>query len=93
LGDYSPAEALFRRALAIDEKTMGPDHPDHPTAATDLNNLAWLYYVQGKYGEAEPLLKRALAIDEKTLGPDHPITQGTRKGLNDVESHLTTTRP
>ena len=40
--------------------------------ATSLNNLALLYYTQGKYAEAEPLYTRALEIDEKALGPDHP---------------------
>jgi tetratricopeptide (TPR) repeat protein len=34
-----------------------------------LNNLAGLYYSQGKYAEAEPLYKRSLQIREKTLGP------------------------
>jgi tetratricopeptide (TPR) repeat protein len=66
---YSEAEPLNRRALAIDEKNLGPDHP---RVAIDLNNLAELYRKQGKYSEAEPLFKRALAIDEKALGPDHP---------------------
>ena len=33
------AEPLYRRALAIDEKSYGPDHPD---VARDLNNLAGL---------------------------------------------------
>ena len=28
---------MMRRALAIDEKSYGPDHPN---VATDLNNLA-----------------------------------------------------
>ncbi len=36
--------------------------------ATGLNNLALLYYNQGRYAEAEPLLKRALAIWENALG-------------------------
>ena len=40
--------------------------------ATDVNNLAALYYNQGKYAQAEPLVQRALAIWEKTLGPEHP---------------------
>ena len=31
------AEPLMRRALAIDEKSFGPDHPD---VAIGLNNLA-----------------------------------------------------
>ena len=56
-------------ALATFEKALGPEHPD---VATSLNNLASLYYAQGKYAEAEPLYKRALPIDEKALGPDHP---------------------
>jgi tetratricopeptide (TPR) repeat protein len=67
-GRYSEAEPLYKRALTIGEKTLGPDDPD---VATWLNNLALLYDHQGKYSEAEPLYRRALAIDEKALGPDH----------------------
>jgi tetratricopeptide (TPR) repeat protein len=37
-----------------------------------LNNLAELYYAQGRYTEAEPLHKRAFGIRENVLGPDHP---------------------
>jgi tetratricopeptide (TPR) repeat protein len=66
---YAEAELLCERALAIREKTLGPDHPD---VAHSLNNLADLYRKQGKYAEAEPLYNRALAIREKTLGLDHP---------------------
>jgi CHAT domain-containing protein/tetratricopeptide (TPR) repeat protein len=66
---YAEAEPLYKRAIAIDEKALGPDHPNVGTA---LNNLAELYDTQGLYAEAEPLYKRALAIDEKALGPDHP---------------------
>jgi tetratricopeptide (TPR) repeat protein len=66
---YAEAEPLFKRAIAIGEKTLGPEHPD---LAIWLNNLALLYSNQGKYAEAEPLFKRAIAIGEKTLGPEHP---------------------
>ena len=62
----------MQRALAIREEVLGPEHPD---TATSLNNLAGLYYAQGKYSLAEPLLKRALAIREKQLGPEHPTQQ------------------
>ena len=68
-GRYADAEPLYKRALAIREKALGPDHPD---VATSLNNLAELYRDQGRYADAEPLYKRALAIYEKALGPDHP---------------------
>ena len=59
----------YKKALAITEKALGPEHPD---VATSLNNLAALYESQGRYAEAEPLYKRALAIREKALGPEHP---------------------
>ena len=63
------AEPLIRRALAIDEKSFGPDHPN---VAIGLNNLALLLQATNRLAEAEPLMRRALAIDEKSFGPDHP---------------------
>ena len=68
-GRYADAEPLYKRSLAIREKTLGPDHPD---VAVSLNNLALLYQAQGRYADAEPFYKRSLAIREKALGPDHP---------------------
>ena len=65
---YVEAEPLYKRALAIREKVLEPEHPD---VAQSLNNLASLYQDQGKYEQAEPLYQRALAIWEKTLGPEH----------------------
>ena len=63
------AEPLYRRALAIDEASYGPDHPN---VAIRLNNLAGLLQATNRLGEAEPLYRRALAIDEASYGPDHP---------------------
>jgi tetratricopeptide (TPR) repeat protein len=60
---------VMRRALAIGEKSLGPNHPD---VATRLNNLAQLLQDTNRLAEAEPLYRRALAIDEKNLGPNHP---------------------
>jgi tetratricopeptide (TPR) repeat protein len=42
--------------------------------ASGLNNLALLYYYQGKHEEVEPLLKRVLQIRERQLGLVHPDT-------------------
>jgi tetratricopeptide (TPR) repeat protein len=77
-GDYTEAEPLFRRAVVIDEKVLGPDHPD---MARDLNNLATLLYTEGDYAGAEPMLRRAVVIDEKALGPDHPTVAIDLSGL------------
>jgi len=69
-GRYQEAIPIAKRALAIHEKALGPEHP---AVAQSLNNLALLYYSLGDYAKAEPLYKRALAIYEKALGPDeHP---------------------
>ncbi len=66
------------RAIAIDEKALGPEHPD---LATDYNNLANLYTNQGRYQEAEPLYQRAIAIRERVFGPEHPFTVQVRQYL------------
>jgi tetratricopeptide (TPR) repeat protein len=66
---HGEAEPLMRRALAIDEKSFGPDHPD---VARDLNNLAALLQATNRLAEAEPLMRHALVIDERSFGPDHP---------------------
>ena len=67
-GDYAEAEPMYRRALAITEKALGPDHP---TVAIRLNNLAELLQAKGDYAGAEPMYRRALTMTEKALGPDH----------------------
>ena len=69
----------MKRALAIDEKSFGKDHPD---VATDLNNLAQLYKATNRYQQAEPMMRRALKIFENSLGPDHPSTQTVRQNLD-----------
>jgi CHAT domain-containing protein len=68
-GNYTRAEPLYERALAVLEATLGENHP---RVATALNNLAGLYFAQGNYGRVESLYERALAIWEATLGRNHP---------------------
>ena len=69
LAEWAEAEPLMRRALAIDEKNLGREHP---SVARDLNNLATLLQATNRLNKAEPLMRRALAIDEKSLGKEHP---------------------
>ena len=64
-GRYSDAIPLARRLLAINEKSLGSNHP---AVASCLNILAELYHARGRYGDAERLYKRSLAIAEKALG-------------------------
>ena len=78
MGNYAAAEPLFKRALAIRKKALGPEHPD---TAASLNNLAGLYKDTGNYAKAEPPYKRALAIFEKVLGPEHLDTATSIENL------------
>lgn len=66
---HAEAEPLYRRAMSINEKAFGPQHP---TVAIDLNNLAQLLTATNRFDESERLLHRALAINEESFGPDHP---------------------
>ena len=60
---------LLERALAIQERALGPDHLH---VAQTINDVALLYNKLGIHAKALLLSKRALAISERTLGPDHP---------------------
>ncbi|MGB8295981.1 MAG: tetratricopeptide repeat protein [Polyangia bacterium] len=71
----SEAEPLCRRALAIDEASLSPSHPD---VARDLNNLAEPLRVTNRWSEAEPLFRHAVSIFESSLGPK---TLTVRKNL------------
>jgi CHAT domain-containing protein/Tfp pilus assembly protein PilF len=63
------AEPLYKRAIALMEKSLGLETP---LISAELTNLAALYQRQGRFAEAEPLFKRALAVSEKGLSREHP---------------------
>ena len=58
----------MRRAVAIDERCYGPDHPE---IAIDLNNLAQLLQATNRLAEAEPLMPLG-----STSGPGWRSTRG-----------------
>jgi len=68
-GKAQHAVPLYMTALAIYEKTLGPEHPE---VAKDLVNLGNAFCDQDQHSEAVPLYLRALAIDQAALGDDHP---------------------
>jgi tetratricopeptide (TPR) repeat protein len=63
------AGRTLKRALAIDEKVYGPDHPE---VAADVGNIGSILSDQGDLAGALEYARRALAIDERVYGPDHP---------------------
>jgi CHAT domain-containing protein/Tfp pilus assembly protein PilF len=68
-GHDDRAEPLYKRAIALMEKSLGLDNA---LVAAELTNLAALYQRQSRFAEAEPLFKRALAVREKSLSRGHP---------------------
>jgi tetratricopeptide (TPR) repeat protein len=75
----------MERAIKIDEKSYGVDHP---RVANSLNNLAQLLKATNRLKEAEPLMERALRIDEKSYGMDHPTVA---RDLNNLAMLFTVT--
>ncbi len=61
-GRYAEAEPLFKRALAIFEKALGPEHPN---VATGLENYAALLRKTGRADEATEMEACAKAIRAK----------------------------
>jgi cell division septation protein DedD len=62
---YEQAEALYRRALAIDEKAFGPQHA---SVAAARMNLASLHYKQGRVDDARAEAALARAILDAECG-------------------------
>ena len=78
LTDQGHALLADARAVAINEKTLGPDHV---AVAVSLGNLATLLQDQGDFEGARPLLERALGLAESALGSEHPNTNRVRSNL------------
>jgi len=79
-GDYSAAEGLLREAAALQEQTLGPQHPD---LANTLNNLGIVCEMADNPIDAEHYFRRAYAIASATLATDHPFVATSRKNLHD----------
>jgi len=70
-GRFEEAEPLYRRALRLNEATLGPMHPDTLDFVSDL---AVLLQARNKHDEAERLYGRAVRGRDTRLGPQHPRT-------------------
>ncbi len=67
MGRYAESAEHHRRALALRDKHLGPEHPQ---TADAMNRLALDLERLGKYAEAETLLGKAIAAFEKTQSPN-----------------------
>ena len=79
-GNHAAAETLLREAAAIQEASLGPQHPD---LANTLNNLGIVSEIVGKPDDAEHFFRRACAIAATSLEPSHPFVATSRKNLEE----------
>ena len=71
----------MERALKIDEKAFGPDHPN---VAIRVNNLGSVLQALGDLPGAKAAFERALKILQKLLGDDHPDTRLVRENIDSL---------
>jgi tetratricopeptide (TPR) repeat protein len=75
---FDLATPMYKRCVAIREKTYGPDHPD---LADSLRRLAYCLDQQKRSAESEPLYRRSLEIIEKRYGAKDVKTAAALEGL------------
>src|SRR5262249_10934322 len=75
-GKYAEAEGLYKRALVIQEKTYGRDHPD---VAQSLNDLAGLYQNENRYADALPLVQELIAQGRASTAVALPVLMGAQR--------------
>jgi tetratricopeptide (TPR) repeat protein len=68
-GDYESAIGYHEQGLAINQKTLPPNHPH---LALSYNNMGEAYRNMGEYSKALSFYQKALEIQRKTLSPNHP---------------------
>ncbi len=78
LGDYPAAQPHLERALEINQRLLGEEHPD---TLSSMNSLASLYTDQALYAKAEPLYTKTLEARRRVLGEEHLDTLETMNNL------------
>ena len=68
-GHGDEAEPMFRKALDIQRRELGEDHPE---VANTLFNLALLCSERGDFKAAEPIQRQVLALDRQHYDANHP---------------------
>ncbi|KAL7267903.1 hypothetical protein RUND412_009495 [Rhizina undulata] len=71
LGYYNQAQDSYRKVLEWQEEMDGSDHP---STLITMNNMGFIFRIQGRYGEALKRCQKALSGLRTALGTDHPST-------------------
>jgi tetratricopeptide (TPR) repeat protein len=80
-GKYDEALADATRALAMKQRSFGPDHY---TLAASHHQLGNIHESRSEWAEALDSYRAAYDIERRTLGPDHPMLVKSLVGMADV---------
>jgi tetratricopeptide (TPR) repeat protein len=80
-GHYEEAERLEQRAVSVDERLYGKDHP---ALASALNELAIVYRIENKLVQAKQLYERSMAIFAATFGEGSPDVAASLQNLGSL---------
>ncbi len=89
MGQSDGAERLWRRVLAVRQRTLAPN--DQLLAST-LDGLADSCAAQGKTGEELSLRERSLAVRTAAQGPDNPALEPHKARIAALRQAMTTRR-
>jgi hypothetical protein len=67
--------------MEIRKRVLGPEHPD---TLASMNNLAVIYWNQGRWSEVEELNVQIMEIRKRVLGPEHPDTLTSMNNLASI---------
>jgi non-specific serine/threonine protein kinase/serine/threonine-protein kinase len=71
IGVYEKSVAELERALNIQKRILGLDHPD---TLNTMNSLSTVFIRMGKYAEAESILRETVSRRKQVLGAEHQQT-------------------
>ena len=83
--NFERAQALFERALSIQETTRGAELPE---SGPPLPALSICHLDRGDNKFGRPRLQRALELQTNILGPDHPDVAAIRDVLASLDAEL-----
>ena len=81
-GKVDQAFAEYTAALEIEQRVLGPEHPD---VAWSWSNVGMVTEARGDRAGARRHYERAIALTEKALGAEHPEVAGFLNNLAGLE--------
>ncbi|CAF1459986.1 unnamed protein product [Adineta steineri] len=84
-GKYEEALTLYKKSLAMYQKTLPPNHLN---LASSYNNIGNVHYIMGNYPKALSSHEKALEIRQQSLPPNHPDLATSYNNIGIVHKNM-----